>query len=232
MSGEATEQRNARIVDAARAGASVPAIASAERLSETCVRNIINKGGGNGRVATTVTVRALIDTAARCTRFSVDQIIGKSRARPIVHVRHIVMHLATVAGHSSPVIGAALGGRDHTTVIHGLSAIRARMERDATLSALANRIMAECPKRGEVVIAAETVVMAPVVIVRGPSPVEQRASALREARRNTWVDVEYYGDKTIALNGDGDCRHGVAYRDMLASGSARLAEAINQARAA
>jgi hypothetical protein len=58
-----------------------------------------------------------------------------ARTRPAVLLRHVVMLLTRqVAGWSYPEIGRALGGRDHTTVMHGVSAIRRRMTTDPALA--------------------------------------------------------------------------------------------------
>ena len=49
-----------------------------------------------------------------------EQICGKRRLQNIVRARHFVMYEARIAGRSSLAeIGRRLGGRDHSTVIHG-----------------------------------------------------------------------------------------------------------------
>lgn len=67
-----------------------------------------------------VTVAQLIDEAALIYSVTPGQIKGRSRTGYIVEARHWVMYHARAAGRSSlPDIGRRIGGRDHTTVIHG-----------------------------------------------------------------------------------------------------------------
>lgn len=64
------------------------------------------------------------------------QLLGKRRTRSLARPRHIVMYLARQLTNASlHEVGAHLGGRDHTTVIHGERAIRNALVHDATLAA-------------------------------------------------------------------------------------------------
>ena len=54
------------------------------------------------------------------------------RAPESVHARHMAFYLCkTMTEMSLPQIGIALGGRDHTTVLHGFRRIASLMETDA-----------------------------------------------------------------------------------------------------
>jgi chromosomal replication initiator protein len=53
-------------------------------------------------------------------------IMGTSRVQGAVRPRQWVMYEAAEAGCSTVKIGRELGGRDHTTVIHGIKAERHR----------------------------------------------------------------------------------------------------------
>jgi chromosomal replication initiator protein len=65
---------------------------------------------------------------------------GRNRAQEIVMPRQIAMYLMREeTGASLAEIGRALGGRDHTTVIHGIEKIEARLQED---SALRTRVIA------------------------------------------------------------------------------------------
>lgn len=57
-----------------------------------------------------------------CHKHGVTQemLIGKRRTKPIVLARHEAMWGLRKLGLSYPRIGALLGGRDHSTVIHGV----------------------------------------------------------------------------------------------------------------
>jgi chromosomal replication initiator protein len=59
---------------------------------------------------------------------------GRNRAQEIVMPRQIAMYLMREeTGASLAEIGRALGGRDHTTVIHGIEKIEARLQEDSAL---------------------------------------------------------------------------------------------------
>lgn len=57
-----------------------------------------------------------------------DDLLGQSRSRPLVAARQIAMYLCRdLTPLSLPKIGDAFGGRDHTTVMHGVAKIQKLM---------------------------------------------------------------------------------------------------------
>lgn len=67
---------------------------------------------------------------------SLDQLRGRSRSREIVVPRHIAMYLLRDTTQLSlEEIGANLGKRDHTTVMHGIEKITRELETDPALRA-------------------------------------------------------------------------------------------------
>ena len=61
--------------------------------------------------------------------FSVDELCGKSRRRPLVTARQIGMYVfRELTDFSYPAIAREFGGRDHTTVIHAVEKISALMK--------------------------------------------------------------------------------------------------------
>ena len=72
-------------------------------------------------------VREIIDDAAIRHGFTAAQIIGRDKTKWISHARQEAMCNAHEAGFSLPLIGRVMGGRDHTTILHGVHAHRARM---------------------------------------------------------------------------------------------------------
>jgi chromosomal replication initiator protein len=75
--------------------------------------------------------------------FDVDPgaLLGRSRAREVALPRQIAMYiLRKEAKISLPQIGQALGGRDHTTVMHGCDKINDLLERDEQLRRQVARI--------------------------------------------------------------------------------------------
>jgi chromosomal replication initiator protein len=67
------------------------------------------------------TVASIMKCVAEFYGTSIEDMTGYRRSRPFVRPRHIAMwlarHLTTL---SLPQIGRAFGGRDHTTVLHGV----------------------------------------------------------------------------------------------------------------
>lgn len=81
-----------------------------------------------------VTMDEIIDTV--CNYFSVtpDKLCGKGRTRSIAYPRQVAMYLCrTEAEGSFPQIGARLGNRDHTTIMHGYEKISAKTESDSNI---------------------------------------------------------------------------------------------------
>jgi len=61
----------------------------------------------------------------------VERLCGKQRDREIAWPRQVAMYLMREETDASLLqIGAELGGRDHTTIIHGCERVRAELERD------------------------------------------------------------------------------------------------------
>ena len=75
-----------------------------------------------------VTVRGILAATAELFDFSLDQIVGGSRRRPLVDARQIAMYVTrNMTDLSYPEIGRAFGNRDHTTVIHAVRKIEHHM---------------------------------------------------------------------------------------------------------
>ena len=67
-------------------------------------------------------VGEVLVAVADVTGCSVPNLLGPRRSRNIVYPRHLVFHILALTRHdlSLPAIGRAIGGRDHTTVMHAL----------------------------------------------------------------------------------------------------------------
>jgi chromosomal replication initiator protein len=71
-----------------------------------------------------VTPAAILEATARKFDFSIDEIVGQSRRRPLVTARQVGMYVCReLTDLSYPAIAEHFGGRDHTTVIHAVSKI-------------------------------------------------------------------------------------------------------------
>jgi chromosomal replication initiator protein len=81
-----------------------------------------------------LTVDQIISDVAVYYRFDRDVLIGRGRSKDVAAARHMAMYLAREeTGASLPQIGEALGGRDHTTVMHGWEKIASRIEQNDRL---------------------------------------------------------------------------------------------------
>jgi chromosomal replication initiator protein len=61
--------------------------------------------------------------------FTIEDIKGKSRRRPLVTARQIGMYVSReLTDLSYPAIAREFGGRDHTTVMHAVEKIKALMK--------------------------------------------------------------------------------------------------------
>ena len=74
--------------------------------------------------------------------FTVDEIRGKSRRRPLVTARQIGMYvMRELTDFSYPRIAEAFGGRDHTTVMYAVDKIKLQMtERHVTFEQVSDLI--------------------------------------------------------------------------------------------
>ncbi|MDQ2682055.1 MAG: chromosomal replication initiator protein DnaA, partial [Chloroflexota bacterium] len=90
----------------------------------------------NGRTARRDTAGAsdIVEVVSGHFRVAVSDLQGRSRSREIVVPRQIAMYLLReLTKLSLEEIGAALGNRDHTTVMHGIEKITRELESDSTL---------------------------------------------------------------------------------------------------
>ena len=75
-----------------------------------------------------VTATMILQATAEVFNFTLEQITGGSRRRPLVDARQIAMYVTrNMTDLSYPEIGRAFGNRDHTTVIHAVRKIEHHM---------------------------------------------------------------------------------------------------------
>ena len=81
-----------------------------------------------------VSIDLIQETVAAYYNISVDEMKGKRRDKHIVFPRQVAMYVIREETESSlPVIGAAFGGRDHTTALHAIEKITELVREDARL---------------------------------------------------------------------------------------------------
>jgi chromosomal replication initiator protein len=66
-------------------------------------------------------MKTLLQIVSVVTGIPTFRILSEGRSYPITRARHILMFVARdVTGRSLPAIGRAIGGLDHSTVLHGV----------------------------------------------------------------------------------------------------------------
>jgi chromosomal replication initiator protein len=76
-----------------------------------------------------ITPKLIMDAVATTFGFSVEDLCGTSRRRPLVNARQIGMYVfRELTDFSYPAIAREFGGRDHTTVIHAVEKVSGLMK--------------------------------------------------------------------------------------------------------
>jgi chromosomal replication initiator protein len=84
--------------------------------------------------ATDLSPEQIVSAVAHHYHLSEEDLLGRSRRRAVSVPRQLAMYLIREETASSlPQIGELLGGRDHTTIIHGCEKIGAQIETDEQL---------------------------------------------------------------------------------------------------
>jgi chromosomal replication initiator protein len=87
--------------------------------------------GGLQRPAANVTVEHILAQVGAYYSIDVEELVGKRRTRDVAIARQVAMYLTRdLTEMSLPQIGEAIGGRDHTTVMHGVNKVTALFEKD------------------------------------------------------------------------------------------------------
>lgn len=89
-----------------------------------------------------ITPQIIFEATAETFGFSVDELQGASRRRPLVNARQICMYVfRELTDYSYPAIAREFGGRDHTTVIHAVEKIAALMRERRQIFDQVNELM-------------------------------------------------------------------------------------------
>ena len=92
-------------------------------LAERTLRDFIDD-----RQPRPITVEMILELTSDKFHFSIDELKGKSRRRPLVLARQMAMFVSReLTELSYPAIAREFGGRDHTTVMHACDKISALM---------------------------------------------------------------------------------------------------------
>lgn len=81
-----------------------------------------------------ITPQLIIEVVADHFQISIDQMISKTRSKDIAKPRQIAMYLCkNMTNTPLDSIGAVLGGRDHSTIIHGINKITEEYDADENI---------------------------------------------------------------------------------------------------
>jgi chromosomal replication initiator protein len=98
------------------------------KMTETVLKDLVGELD-----APEITASTIMGITAEYFGVSVDDLIGQSRSRALVHARQISMYLCReLTDLSLPRIGEKFGSRDHTTVMHAERKIRTQMAEKLT----------------------------------------------------------------------------------------------------
>ncbi len=76
-----------------------------------------------------ITPQVILDATSQTFGFTVDELCGPNRRRPLVTARQVSMYVfRELTDFSYPAIGREFGGRDHSTVMHAVDKITAMMK--------------------------------------------------------------------------------------------------------
>lgn len=91
-----------------------------------------------------ITPQLIIEVVSEHFQISIDQMISKNRSSQIARPRQIAMYLCkNMTDTSLDSIGSLLGGRDHSTIIHGINKIDEEYESNETTRGLIDTIKNE-----------------------------------------------------------------------------------------
>jgi len=132
---------NIRELEGAIACLSNAAKPTKNTISSDLVRKVIHEILGSRK---SVSIEAVLEAISKKFNVSVSQLLSKRRTRTIALPRQIAMHLSRKLTNMSLVeIGGYLGGRDHSTVIHGDETILKKTKHDKNLSFILQKLESE-----------------------------------------------------------------------------------------
>jgi chromosomal replication initiator protein len=110
-------------------------------LTATLIYSLLRGRIGTPSAARAIDLPDVLTATAEQYGLTLADLTGKNRSKAVTQARHLAMHLArTMTDASLPQIGLALGGRDHSTVLHGCERIGQALPHDTDLRAAAEAI--------------------------------------------------------------------------------------------
>ena len=91
----------------------------------------------------------IVDATAQAFDLSAEELRARDRRPSIAFPRQVAMFLAReLTDHSLPDIGRALGGRNHTTVLHALRRVEEELAADAAVRGAVDKVRRQLDVRG------------------------------------------------------------------------------------
>lgn len=102
-----------------------------KEYAKKVLKDLANPTGGDK-----LTSKQVIKAIAQHFDIEVTDLLGKKRIKELVYPRQLVMYLLREQLHQSyPQIGEVLGGKDHTTVMHGVNKITKELKENNQIEA-------------------------------------------------------------------------------------------------
>lgn len=118
-----------------------------EPLTLGLAEKVLSDVLGDGR-ARRITPQGILEATAEQYGFTVADLQGPSRRRPLVTARQIAMYvMRNQTDYSFPMIAREFGGRDHTTVIHAVQKIEALMQERRAIYEQVNQLIRRLTER-------------------------------------------------------------------------------------
>ncbi len=103
-------------------------------LSVALAEEVVSRHTPSPLARRTTNISDVLQATATYHQLSLDDMLSKRRTKEVVRARQIAMYLAREETDASlPEIGAAIGGRNHSTVLYGYQKIAKSVEADAAL---------------------------------------------------------------------------------------------------
>ncbi|MEZ5171452.1 MAG: chromosomal replication initiator protein DnaA [Acidimicrobiia bacterium] len=110
-------------------------------LTETVAREVLSDLVPTSQPRV-ITPQLILEETAEMFGWPIEELIGKSRRRPLVTARQIGMYVfRELTDYSYPKIAEEFGGRDHTTVMHAVEKIRGQMAERRTIFNQVNELI-------------------------------------------------------------------------------------------
>ncbi len=104
-----------------------------KQISLSLVTEILQENINNSKTKN-VSADKIVKAVSNFYSVEKKEILGKRRYKELVHPRQVIMYLLrNELNYSFPRIGKELGGKDHTTIMHGVEKIAKQIKRDTQL---------------------------------------------------------------------------------------------------